>query len=299
MKYSYSVLLAVFPLAVCAAPSAAATCSQAYEAGNFVDAVSAAESALQHSPGQREELLCLGRAQGARGNHAAAVEALQSAAKVSASPLDTAVDLFLLGNEQMSAKDYQSAMSAYRQSLALARGEKNPRLAWASLNQLGAAYQAAGDAAAALDHYQQGLALAANDNERGDSYARIAAAQSLLGNHDKAIEYQIKAVLMEERSGDLDHYAHANIELGRICLAAGEYRDAEKWLNRFIEVIVLNDNPYWEAQARHLMGKLKNAQGNHAAAAEQFEKSRTLAEKAGNEHLLKEITQAATATSPM
>lgn len=301
MKRVHILSLGFFCLALPAAPAwadaaaAVQACNQARAAGDYAAAVTQAEIALQDGAGKREAYLCLGRAQGELGNHAAALAALQAAEQLSSQPMERMVALTLLGNQYRTAKDYTQAQACYERSLAIAREEKNSRFQLININQIGESRAGAGDQEGALTLYQQGLQLAANDNERADSYARIAAAHSALGHHDQAIEQQIKAVLLEERSGDLDHYAHANVELGRICLAAKAYGDAEKWLNKFVPVMVQNDSAYWEARARHLLGQVSAARGDTKAAAEQYAQARALAGKIGDQQLLQEIGQAASA----
>lgn len=295
MKYSnflFCALLAALPAWAGNAAQSVQGCDQALQSGDFVQAATHAEAALRDAPDNRDAFLCLGRAQGGRGNNAEAVAALLTAEKLSVQPVEHIVALTLLGNQYQSAKSYAQAIDAYRQSLAIARTEKSARFELINLNQIGEALEGAGDPSAALEHYLQGLKLAANDNERADSNARIAAAHSVLGDHDKAIEHQLKAMLFEERSGDLNHYAHANIELGRICLAAKQYADAEKWLGKFLETIAQTEAPYWQAKARYMLGKVKTAKGSATEAAEQFSQAKALAQKIGAEQLLKEIAEA-------
>lgn len=295
MKYAYSLFclfLVATPIWAGSAAPAVEICDRALQSGDFAQAVAHAEAALRVEPDSRDAYLCLGRAEGERGNAAEAVAALQAADKFSTQPVEHIVALTLLGNQQQSAKAYEEAIAAYRQSLAIARAEKSTQLERINLNQIGEALQGQGDPAAALEHYLQGMKLAANDNERADGNARVAAAHSLLGNHDKAIEHQLKAMLFEERSGDLNHYANANIELGRICLAAKQYADAEKWLGKFLVTIAETGNAYWQAKARYLLGQVKAAKGAAAEAAEQFAQARALAQKIGAEQLLKEIAEA-------
>lgn len=267
-------------------------CDHAFQNGNFAQAITHAEQALLDAPDSRDAYLCMGRARGEAGMHAEAVIALQSAGKHSASPVEHIVALTLLGNQYLSVQEYANATEAYRKSLAIAEKENIRLYAHINHNQLGETLQASGEPASALDHFQQGMKLAANDNERADSNARVAAAYSLMGNHDKAIEHQLKSMLQEKRIGDLDHYANASIELGRICLLAKEYADAEKWLGKFLESISQSQAPYWEAKGRFMLGKVKAAQGKNSEATEQFSKGKALAEESGSQQLLQEIASA-------
>lgn len=267
-------------------------CDQAFQNGNFTQAITHAEQALKDAPDNRDAYLCMGRAQGEAGQHADAVIALEAADKHSINPADHIIALTLLGNQYRSVQEYTSALVAYRKSLAISEKGNNRLYAHINHNQLGETLQSSGDLENALQHFQQGMNLAANDNERADSNARVAAAYSLMGNHDKAIEHQLKSMLQEKRIGDLDHYANASIELGRICFVAKEYADAEKWLGKFLEIISQSQAPYWEAKGRFMLGKVKAAQGKSSEAAEQFSRAKALAEESGSPQLLKEIASA-------
>lgn len=267
-------------------------CDQALQDGTYDQAAAHADQALKLAPDSRHAYLCLARAQGAAGKHAEALAALQQARKLATQPIEQMVALTLIGNEHLATGVHQEARVAYQQSLDLARRANNKRFQHINLNQLGTVLQADGDVAGALELYRQGYPFAANDNERADSNARIAAAHSLLGEHDKAIEYQLKAMLAQERSGDLAHYADANVELGRICLVAGKYADAEKWLGKFLNVIPQANAPYWEAKGRLMLGRVKAAQGKSGEAAKQYARGRALAEQAGDRQLLEEIGSA-------
>jgi tetratricopeptide (TPR) repeat protein len=270
------------------------TCEQLLDAGeNPSDAATLAAGVLGKKPEDRAALLCLGRARSALGQHEASLQALQSAEKLSATPGERIVALILIGNQYKAIGNYAGATDVYRQSLALARAEKIKAFERISLNMMGELLQQAGDVAAALEHYLQGMKLAANDNDRADSNGRLAAAYSALGNHDRAIEHQIKSMLLEERSGDLNHYANASIELGRICLAAKQYADAEKWLKKFLKAIEGAGGDYWEAKAHALLGKARASAGDKKEAAEHFEQAKKLAEKAGDKQLLLEIAEIA------
>lgn len=272
-------------------------CNQALEAGDAAKAMTQVQAALPGAVNKREAYLCLGRAAGVLGRHDEALTALQSAEKLSAQPMERIIALTLLGNQYREAENTPQAIEAYRKGLEIARAEKNTGFELIIVNQLGAALEKSGEAAGALEQYQLGLKLAANDNERADSHARIAAGHSLLGQHDKAIEHQLKSVLFEERAGDFNHYAYANIELGRICLVAKQYADAEKWLGKFLGAIAEAGDSYWQAKARLMLAQVKLAKGAGNEAKDEFSQARAMAQRIGANQLLGEINKAESAAA--
>lgn len=278
-------------LAEDASPLAAA-CNKALGENNYAQAAELAGKALEASKNDRKAYLCLGRALSGKGDHAGAIAALQAADKLSAGPIDHIVALTLLGNAQLAAHAYAEASEAYKSSLVIARADKNRHFERINLNQLGEVQQASGDHAGALDYYLQGQKLAANDNERADGNGRIAAAYSLLGNHDKAIEFQLKSLFEEERVGEADNYANASVELGRIYMVAGQYDNADKQLNKVLAIVTQPGGEYWQAKTCYMLGNLRQAQGKPAEAAEFYRRAKTLAEQVGAQELAGEIGKA-------
>lgn len=297
MKCKFSLIIGLFFFTNSALADGVDGCNQALETGDAAKAMTQAQAALPSAANKREAYLCLGRAAGALGKHEEALAALQSAEKLSAQPVERIITLTLLGNQYREAKNTPQAIEAYRKSLEIARAEKNTGFELINLNQLGSALEKIGDAGGALEQYQLGLKLAANDNERADSHARIAAANSLLGQHDKAIEHQLKSVLFEERAGDFNHYAYANIELGRICLVAKQYANAEKWLGKFLGAIAEAGDSYWQAKARFMLAQVKSAKGAENEAKNEFSQARAMAQRIGANQLLGEINKAESAAA--
>ena len=295
MKSKYLLLIILFVFVKSALADGGESCSKALEAGDAAKAATLAQEALPATSSKREVYLCLGRAAGELGKHDEALAALQAAEKLSAQPVERMIALTLLGNQYREAKNTAQAIVYYRKSLEIARIERNAGFELINLNQIGSTLEESGDADGALEQYQLGLKLAANDNERADSHGRIAAANSLLGQHDKAIEHQLKSMLFEERAGDFNHYAHANIELGRICLVAKRYAEAEKWLGKFLGTITEAGDSYWQAKARYMLARVKSAKGADDEAKEQFTLARNMASKLGAAQLLQEIVEAESA----
>ena len=174
----------------------------------------------------------------------------------------------------------------------MAQAEKDKRFERINLNLIGETLVDSNQPEAGLESYLKGSQLAANDNERADNYARIADTYSILGKHDQAIEYQIKTVLMEERGGDLNHFAHANLELGRIYTVAKDYPNAEKSINKVIQLSKEQGGAFWEAKAYYYLALVKVANNQPQAAKTLLTDAQHICEDIGAESLSDEISQA-------
>lgn len=267
----------------------AQACQQSLRAGELTKAIAFAQQAIKSNAGEREGYLCLGRAQGQAGDYAAAIAALQVADRQSNSPIEHMQALTLLGHQQKALKANAEARASYQKSLELARQDRNKFFQRVNLMGVGEIQQAEGDFKGALESYQQGAKLAANDNERADCHAHLAAAYHALGDHDQTIAQQVKAVIMEERSGELDHYAQASLTLSQYYLDAGQYANAEKALGKLLSVVTQAGDAYWEASVYQLQARLKRAQNQVAESDQLLQRALQLANKIGASELAKEI----------
>lgn len=268
------------------------SCNKAIAAGDDSQALAYAERVLKQDKSNRSALLCKGRAHGGAGQYKEALAALEAAEKLSSTPLEHMVALTLTGSVYRSAKQFPEALDSYRKSLALARAEKDKRFERINLNQIGDTLIDKNESDPALESYLAGGKLANNDNERGDSYARIASTYNRLAQHDKAIEFQIKAVLAEESAGDFDHYANASLELGRIYTAAKEYPNAEKTLDKIIAASKKEGSAYWEAKGDYYLALAKAANGQPQPARALLNDAQHICEEIGAQELGDQIAQA-------
>ncbi|HEU4708086.1 MAG TPA: tetratricopeptide repeat protein [Methylophilaceae bacterium] len=237
-------------------------CNQSIKEGNASKALDYANAALQLDKSSHDALLCKGRAYDALQQYPQAIEALQASEKAATDANQRMLSLLILGNVQREAGQRAQALETYEKGLTVARAEKSSSFERASQNMIGDTQLEGGQPDEALKSYQQGSQLAANDNERGESYARIASAHDKLGNPAGAIEYQIKAMLMQEQAGERDEYANAGLDLSHYYLKAKDYTGAENTINKVLKFAKDNGSPYWEARSSYVLGQVKAAQGD-------------------------------------
>jgi tetratricopeptide (TPR) repeat protein len=241
-------------------------CNKAMSAGDAAAALDIANKVLADDKDNRVALLCKGRALDGLGQYTESLVALNAAELSSQTSLDHIVALTLIGNVQRDTKQYAEAQSTYEKSLALTRTDKNTHFERIDLNLIGDILVLSNQPEQGLDSYLAASKLAANDNERAEGFEKIAHTYQLIKNYDKAIEYQIKAYLMQEQSGDLDDYANAGLELGAIYTAAGNYVNAEKYINKTLKLSRDNGGAYWEAKSEYYLALNKIASQKSADA---------------------------------
>jgi len=265
LKISF-ILLIIISLNVYSAEDQVAACSSALDKGDAISAQRFAEEALKRNSKNREALLCDGRALNAQGRYTEALSAFERGEKLSKSAFDDLIAHLLIGNLHMKNGKYPEALASYEKSLSLSTTEKNDKFIRISENMLGETYALSGDYPQALAHYATGSKLAMNDNERADSYERLASTYKALAQYDQAIEFQLKGVMMQKIAGDLDQYANASLALGQIYIAAKDYASAERTLNKLLQFCKDNGGAYYEAKTDLYLAQSKAESGNADAA---------------------------------
>ena len=264
-------------------------CNAALDKGNIANAMSVSDEILQLEPNNRDGLLCKGRALGTQGKYDAALSALELAAKLSKPGFEEIITYLLIGNLHKQNNKNAEAIASYDKSLKVSEAEKNDKFKLINHNLMGEAYTQNNDLNAALASYLVGYKLTKNDNERADSFERLGITYSALGQHDLAIEYQLKGMLMQQKSGTLDQYAEASLALGKVYANAKEYPQAEKTYNKLIQFAKDNGGAYYEAKASYGLAQVAAAKGDTSNAKAMMGDALKIAKNIGDAGLATEI----------
>lgn len=288
MKFKPTLILLpilLFIKNVYAVSDGAHQCNNAYGDGDYKTAEAAAQTALKNNPADREALICQGRIASDLGNLDAALNAFKAADKLSNHPLDRAVISLISGHAYFNAKQYELATTSYQKSLEQAAQARHQPMARSSHIGLANVQFESKQYQAALDTYMVAHKLDANDNDRGQSYEKIAETYHVMGQHDLALEYQIKAYFMHEKAGTLDQFAHTSIELGRYYLAVKNYPRAEFTLNKIIKFAKDNGGAYYEAKGLSILAQVKAENGDLPAAKMLVAEAKAIAKTANDASL--------------
>jgi len=271
----------------------ATTCNQALAKGDVTAALAQANTILKRNKNDKDALLCQGRALSTSGNLDAALAAFKLADAQSSDAFDQTIVALLTGHAYKAAKQYESAIVSYQQTITHAQAAKNKAFEFIAQNAIGDVAAETKQYPLALAAYLAGNKLAGNDNERGENCENIAFTYHRMNQHDLALEYQLKAYLMHDTVGTLDQYAHSSIELGRYYALTKNYVSAENVLNKIIKFAKDQGGAYYEAQASYVLAKVKVATGDIAAARTLIEYARTIAKNTNDNALAEEINQEA------
>ena len=261
-------------------------CNVALDKGNAANAIVVSDEILQLEANNRDGLLCKGRALGGQGKFEAALSALEMAAQQSKPGFEEIISTLLIGNLYKANNKNVEAIASYEKSLKVSEVEKNDKFSLINHNLMGETYTSNNDLNAALASYIAGSKLTKNDNERADSFERLGVTYSALGKHDLAIEYQLKGMLQQQKSGTLDQYADASLALGKVYANAKEYPQAEKIYTKLIQFAKENGGAYYEAKASYGLAQVAVAKGDSSNAKTMMGDALKIAKNTGDADLV-------------
>lgn len=266
-----------------------AACNQALGKGDSVSALTIANKILSSKKTDKDALICQGRALDAKGDFNGALAAYKLADINSIDAFDKTISTLLIGSTYKSLKQYDLAISSFQQTILNAQAADNKAFERMGHNAIGNIYFENKQLPLALSEYMSGSKLAANDNERGESFEKIAFTHHTMNQNDLALEYQIKAYLMHDIVGTLDQYAHSSIELGRYYAITKNYTSAENILNKIIKFAKEQGGTYYEAQGSYELAKVKVATGDITTAKALIEHAKSIAKNTSDKALDDEI----------
>jgi len=286
-----SIVMTLFFNNVYAISSEATACKQAFDKGNATLALEQASKALNSNKNDTDALICQGRTLAAKGDLTSALASFKRADAQPTSAFDKTISTLLVGNTYATLKQYDEAIGSYQQTLLKAKEAGNAAFERLGHNAIAEVYVEKNQLAQALAEYMLGNKLAANDNERAESFEKIALTYHNMNQNDLALEYQVKAYLMNETAGTLDQYAHSSIELGRYYAIEKKYASAENVLNKIIKFAKEQGGAYFEAQGSYVLAKVKAANGDVSAAKLLVEHAKIIAKNTNDKLLDEEIDQ--------
>jgi len=213
-----------------------------------------------------EALICKARALGKQNQYAEAVKTFEQAVQATNDNFSKTIAYILLGTLHTQNSQTEDAIASYNKSLALCAQANNQTYSRINHNLIGDAYVRAKDFNAALDSYLQGVRLANNDNERAESFEKTAATYNALEQYDKAVEFQVKGALMQQKAGTLTAYADATLALGQYHYNAKDYASAERTYKKLARFAKTNGGAYYESKANYRLAEAMYANGDKAGA---------------------------------
>lgn len=266
-----------------------AACNMALNKADYAAASTVAEEILKLKSNSYDGLSCKGRALGAQGKYNEALTSLDLALKQSQQGFEQILSHIFIGNLHKKNDKITEAIASYEASIKVCETEKLDKFKRINLNLIGDAHTHNKDLNSALASYIAASKLAMNDNERADDFERLAATYNALGKSNEAIEYQLKATLMHDKSGTREQFANASVALGQVYEAAKDYPAAENTYTKLLKFSKDNGSAYYETVANFGLARVKAAVGDAAGAKTMLAEASIMAKNIGETDLAAEI----------
>lgn len=290
LKITFIALILISFNAISAeVPKEVAACNDAVNKGDAKTALMQSEVILKKNSTDYEGLLCKGRALSLQGKYQDALAAMELAVNSTEDVFAKTVSYILIGNLHKKNNKTEEAVASYTKSIEMCQKNDNKTYTRMNYNFIGDTFFQAKDLNAALDNYLTSVRLSHNDNERAESFERLAKTYNALGNHDKAIEFQLKATVMQKQAGSLTAYADSTLLLGQYFFDAKEYAHAERNYKKLAKFANDKGGAYYEAKANYRLAEVMFANGDKEGAKALFIDARNLAKKVGAKQLALEI----------
>lgn len=285
------IIISLFLNNVYAESVEAVACKAALDKGDIALALKQAEKAITLNNKEAEAFVCQGRALAASDQLEAALSSFKQADALSTDAFDKTISSLLMGRTYNALKQNDLAISSFQQTLLNAKAAKNIGFERVAHNAMGDVYFTNKQYDQALQAYMAGTKLAANDNERAENYEKVALTHHKMNQNDLAVEYQLKAYLMNDTAGTLDQYAHSSVELGRYYMFTKSYTSAENILNKIIKLAKEQGGAFYEAQGSYVLAQVKAAKGDVTTAKSLIENAKSIAKNTKDLELEAEIEQ--------
>jgi tetratricopeptide (TPR) repeat protein len=259
--------------------NAAPACHDLLKAGNPKQAIETADANLKSNPNQIDVWQCKGRAHGLLGQYPAGLNALEQAKMLAKQRQDIMITHMFMGNLHHANQSNAEALQNYELALGIAKAENNRQFTRMNYNLIGDVYTSTQNHTQAMQSYEAASQLSLNDNERAESYAKIAATHQRLNQLNQAIEYQLKTVVMQQKAGTLDDYAEANLLLSQYFTQNKEFASAEKTLQKLLQFSKDNGGDYYEAKSNIYLAQTKLAQADKVSAQSCLQSAKAMATK--------------------
>ena len=152
---------------------------------------------------------------------------------------------------ERDSQDLKASSATLSKGLATAKlgNSKYMQIEQKFLYELGLNDMALGDYFNAIDYLAKSVVIANNDSERADSYNALATASFRSKKYSNAVEYAVKSSNMYQKTGQLNEYAEAIINLATYHAGDGHPEKALTTLKSLEKFAKVNGGKYFEARA--------------------------------------------------
>ena len=259
-------------------------CEKLLANGEFNMAVEAAEKLKNQDDFGGS--FCMGKALFNSNENLKAVTAFTEAESKAKHPSDQMLAMIFQGLALKDEKQYEKAHKVFNKGLETAKlgNSKFMQFERRFINQIGDINKLLGKHDMALENYTEGLKKSANDDERAESYEKLANNAADRKDYGQAVEFSLKSMLAYKKIGDLGQFAELSLLNAQYQKLDNNYAKAKESIFNLERFCIENGGDYYLVKVYLLMDTLLDPKDKNGI--DYREKGRALATKLGASDLL-------------
>ena len=192
--------------------------------------------------------------------------------------------LGIIAEEQ---RDFKTAETWYKKSLAIKEKQGNEHGAASTYHQLGRIAQEQRDFKTAETWYKKSLAIEekqGNEHGAASTYHQLGRIAEEQRDFKTAETWYKKSLAIFEKQGNEHGAASTYHQLGIIAQEQRDFKTAETWYKKSLAIFEKQGNEHGAAITYHQLGRIAQEQRDFKTAETWYKKSLAIFEKQGNEH---------------
>ena len=170
--------------------------------------------------------------------------------KLAQHPANQMLSIIFKGIAYKENNDLKQALSVFTTGYETAKlgNSKFVQFERRFLIQMGDVKERQKDNEKAYEYFAMSLKSSSNDDERAESYDRLAKCAAIQGFYDRAREYSLKGSIMYQKSGFLDEFAELTILKGEYEVLDNDYEKGIRTLKDLEELCIEAGGDYYLAK---------------------------------------------------
>jgi len=195
------------------------------------------------------------------------IDLFEKSEKLAQHPADQMLSIMFKGLAYKENNDLKQALSIFTTGYETAKlgNSKFVQFERRFLIQMGDVKEKEKDNEKAYEYFAMSLKSSSNDDERAESYDRLAKCAANQGFYDRAREYSLKGSMMYKKSGYLGEFAELTILKGEYEVLDNDYEKGIRTLKELEELCIEAGGDYYLAKTYLKLYKISKEDKNRTS----------------------------------
>lgn len=259
-------------------------CEKELSRNDYAKAKQEAEKLINNDPFSGN--FCMAKVLFSQNKAQESIALFEKTEKLAQHPADQMLSIMFKGLAYKENNDLKQAFSIFTTGYETAKlgNSKFIQFERRFLIQMGDAKEKEKDNEKAYEYFAMALKSSSNDDERAESYDRLAKSAASQGFYDRAREYSLKGSIMYQKSGYLGEFAELTILKGEYEVLDNDYEKGIRTLKDLEELCIEAGGDYYLAKTYLKLYKLSKEDKEVYLA-----KAKEVATRIGADDLIKDI----------